>query len=59
IGRSYIYGLGAMGQAGVTASLEVLHKELDTTMALCGHRDINDVNRDILYIPKDFEGQWA
>ena len=59
IGRSYIYGLGAMGQAGVTAALEVLHKELDTTMALCGHRDINDVNRDILYIPKDFEGQWA
>ena len=59
IGRSYIYGLGAMGEAGVTASLEVLHKELDTTMALCGHRDINDVNRDILYIPKDFEGQWA
>ena len=59
IGRSYIYGLGAMGQAGVTASLEVLHKELDTTMAPCGHRDINDVNRDILYIPKDFEGQWA
>jgi len=59
IGRSYIYGLGAMGQVGVTASLEVLHKELDTTMALCGHRDINDVNRDILYIPKDFEGQWA
>jgi|TARA_B110000967_G_scaffold204228_1_gene246368 L-lactate dehydrogenase (cytochrome) len=59
IGRSYIYGLGAMGEAGVTAALEVLHKELDTTMALCGHRDINDVNRNILYIPKDFEGQWA
>jgi L-lactate dehydrogenase (cytochrome) len=48
-----------MGEAGVTAALEVLHKELDTTMALCGHRDINDVNRNILYIPKDFEGQWA
>ena len=59
IGRSYIYGLGAMGQAGVTAALEVMHKELDTTMALCGHRDINTVNRDILYIPDDFEGHWA
>ena len=59
IGRSYIYGLGAMGQAGVTAALEVMHKELDTTMALCGHRDINTVTRDILYIPDDFEGNWA
>ena len=59
IGRSYIYGLGAMGQAGVTKALEVMHKELDTTMALCGHRDINDVTRDILYVPEDFEGSWA
>ena len=59
IGRSYIYGLGAMGQAGVTAALEVMHKELDTTMALCGHRDINTVTRDILYIPDGFEGNWA
>jgi L-lactate dehydrogenase (cytochrome) len=59
IGRSYIYGLGAMGQAGVTTALEVMHKELDTTMALCGHRDINTVTRDILYIPDDFEGNWA
>ena len=59
IGRSYIYGLGAMGQAGVTKALEVMQKELDTTMALCGHRDINDVTRDILYIPEDFEGHWA
>ena len=55
IGRSYIYGLGAMGQAGVTVALEVMHKELETTMALCGHRDVNTVNRDILYIPDDFE----
>ena len=59
IGRSYIYGLGAMGQAGVTKALEVMQKELDTTMALCGHRDINDVTSDILYIPEDFEGRWA
>ena len=59
IGRSYIYGLGAMGQAGVTKALEVMQKELDTTMALCGHRNINDVTRDILYIPEDFQGRWA
>lgn len=43
IGRPYLYGLGAMGKQGVTKSLEILAKELDTTMALCGERDINDV----------------
>jgi L-lactate dehydrogenase (cytochrome) len=59
IGRSYIYGLGAMGQIGVTKALEVIQRELDNTMALCGHRDINDVNRDILLVPDDFEGHWA
>ena len=59
IGRAFVYGLGAMGQQGVTRALEVIHKELDTTMALCGHRDIKDVGRDILLIPEDFEGRWA
>jgi len=59
IGRPYIYGLGAMGQLGVTTALQILQKELDMTMALCGHRDINKVTRDILYVPKDFEGDWA
>ncbi|MDU8943526.1 alpha-hydroxy acid oxidase [Ovoidimarina sediminis] len=59
IGRAYIYGLGAMGQAGVTKALEVIHKELDTSMALCGRTDITDVDRDILMIPEDFEGRWA
>ncbi|MEE9387973.1 MAG: alpha-hydroxy acid oxidase [Paracoccaceae bacterium] len=58
IGRSYIYGLGAMGEAGVTKSLEVIQKELDLSMAFCGHRDINAVNRDILLIPKGFTGDW-
>lgn len=43
IGRPYLYGLGAMGKKGVTAALQILAKELDTTMALCGERDINDV----------------
>ena len=48
IGRSYIYGLGAMGQAGVTKSLQIILKELDTTMALCGRTDINSIDKSIL-----------
>ena len=58
IGRAFVYGLGAMGEAGVTKALEVIHKELDVSMALCGKTDIKDVNRDILMIPKGFEGDW-
>lgn len=58
IGRAYTYGLGAMGQAGVTRALEVLHKELDISMAFCGHTDINTVDRTILRIPKGFSGEW-
>jgi L-lactate dehydrogenase (cytochrome) len=48
IGRPFLYGLGAMGEAGVTKCLEILQKELDLTMALCGLRDIRDVDRNIL-----------
>ena len=59
VGRSYVYGLGAMGQAGVTKALEVLHKELDLSMALCGHRDIANVDRDILLVPEDFNGAFG
>lgn len=59
IGRSYIYGLGAMGEAGVTKALEVLHKELDVTMALCGERDIAALGAHNLLVPQDFEGTWA
>ncbi len=59
IGRSYIYGLGAMGQEGVRHSLEVIHKELETTMALCGKREIGQLDRSILNVPKDFQGEWA
>ena len=59
IGRSFIYGLGAMGEAGVTRALEVIHKELDITMALCGERDVAALGRHNLLIPKDFEGDWA
>ncbi len=59
IGRAYIYGLGAMGEAGVTKSLEIIHKELDTTMALCGRRDATQLDRDILLVPEGFEGRWV
>jgi L-lactate dehydrogenase (cytochrome) len=48
IGRAFLYGLGAMGQAGVTKALEIIHKELDVTMAFCGHTDIRGVDRSIL-----------
>ena len=48
LGRSYVYGLGADGKKGVQKALEIIHKELDMTMALCGHRDIKNVTRDIL-----------
>ena len=44
-GRSWIYGLGAMGEEGVTMALEIIRKELDTTMALCGETDIRKVGR--------------
>ncbi len=59
IGRSYIYGLGAMGQAGVTKALEVIHKELDTSMGLCGERNVSDLGRHNLLIPKGFHDHWA
>ncbi|WP_414897181.1 L-lactate dehydrogenase [Rhodovulum sp. YEN HP10] len=59
IGRAFIYGLGAMGETGVTRALEVIHKELDTTMALCGRKSIDGLDRDILLVPKDFEGEWV
>lgn len=59
IGRAFIYGLGAMGEAGVTQALTVIQKELETTMALCGHTQIDDLSRENLLIPKGFEGDWA
>ncbi|NRF70837.1 alpha-hydroxy-acid oxidizing protein [Aquincola sp. S2] len=48
IGRAFIYGLGAMGEAGVTTALQVIHKELDLTMAFCGRTRIEQVGKDIL-----------
>jgi len=48
IGRAFLYGLGAMGEAGVTRCLEIIRNELDLTMAFCGHTDIRRVDRRIL-----------
>ncbi len=59
IGRAFVYGLGAMGEAGVTKALEVLQKEIDISMALCGKRDIKDMDRSNLQIPEGFSGTWT
>lgn len=59
IGRGFIYGLGAMGEEGVTKALEVIQKEMDITMALCGERDVRNFGRHNLLVPADFEGSWA
>jgi L-lactate dehydrogenase (cytochrome) len=48
IGRPFLYGLGAMGEAGVTKALEIIHRELDLTMAFTGHTQLNNVTKDIL-----------
>jgi len=50
IGRAFIYGLGAMGKPGVTKVLEILKKELDVTMGLCGETDITKVGRHNLVL---------
>jgi L-lactate dehydrogenase (cytochrome) len=48
IGRAFLYGLGAGGQAGVTKALEIIHKELDLTMGLCGQSELRKVDSSIL-----------
>ncbi len=49
IGRAFLHGLGAMGEAGVTRCLQIIRKELDITMAFCGKTDIRQVDRSILF----------
>lgn len=49
IGRPFLYGLGAMGKEGVTLALDIIRKELDITMALCGKRRAIDIGPDVLY----------
>jgi L-lactate dehydrogenase (cytochrome) len=55
IGRAFVYGLGAMGQAGVAKALELIARELDLTMAFCGRTDLATVGRDIL-VPGTYPG---
>ena len=54
IGRAYTYGLGAKGEQGVTDALNVIYKELETTMGLCGRTQLADVDQSILMIPDNF-----
>ncbi|TIP81946.1 MAG: alpha-hydroxy-acid oxidizing protein [Mesorhizobium sp.] len=48
IGRPFLYGLGALGKAGVTKALEIIRKEMDITLALCGKRLVTDMGKDQL-----------
>jgi L-lactate dehydrogenase (cytochrome) len=48
IGRAYVYGLGAAGEAGVAKAIEIIGRELDVTMALCGVRSVKDIDRRVL-----------
>ncbi len=50
-----LYGLGAYGKEGVTMALEIIRRELDITMALCGKRDIRSVGPDLIYRPYALE----
>lgn len=58
-GRAWIHGLGAMGEAGVTKALEILRKELDVTMALCGERDVKNLGRHNLLLPEGFLTEYG
>jgi len=52
IGRAMLYGLGALGEAGVYRALEIIQKELDLTMAFCGRRSIDEIDADVLLDPQ-------
>jgi L-lactate dehydrogenase (cytochrome) len=51
IGRAYVNGLGALGEAGVATALELIRRELDLTMVLCGVRSIVEIDRRVLHEP--------
>ena len=59
IGRPYIYGLGAYGEKGVKLALRLMQSELDISMALCGYKNIKDVDRSAILLPKDFGKGWS
>ena len=48
IGRAFNFGLGALGEAGVTTALEIIQKEFDTSMALCGVRNVGEIGRHVI-----------
>ena len=48
VGRAYVYGLGAGGQAGVAKSIDIIRRELDVTMALCGVKRIDEIGPQVL-----------
>jgi L-lactate dehydrogenase (cytochrome) len=48
IGRAYVYGLGAGGQAGVAKAIEILANELDVTLALTGTKSVRDIDRRVI-----------
>ena len=59
IGRAFVYGLGAMGEAGVAKALQVIHKELDTSMALCGETKVTSLGRHNVLLPSDFLDRYG
>ena len=54
IGRAFLYGLGALGKIGVAKSLDIIRNELDKTMAFCGRKTVQELNRDNIYMQKPF-----
>ena len=54
IGRAFLYGLGALGKFGVFKSLDIIKNELDKTMAFCGRRDVEELNRENIYKEKPY-----
>ena len=59
IGRAFVHGLGAMGEAGVTRALEVIRAELDTTMALCGEKRVQALGRQNVMLPQGFLSEYG
>lgn len=59
IGRAFLYGLGAMGEEGVTKALEIIRKELDITMAFCGKRNATELGRDNLIVDANTKREFA
>jgi L-lactate dehydrogenase (cytochrome) len=59
VGRAFLYGLGAMGEAGVTKALEIIRKELDVTMAFCGRTDARTLDRSNLILSDETKREFG